>query len=99
MNLKVGIAGLRRGHSFYNVFRPRKDSEVVAVCDSVEERTEAFAREHHIPKAYTEYEEFLKEDLDAVVVAKRRFRFTRNTSSPPWRAENTCSAKSRRAIP
>jgi len=69
MNLKVGIAGLRRGRSFYNVFRSRKDSEIAAVCDSVEERTESFAREHHISKACTDYGDFLKEDLDAVVVA------------------------------
>ena len=69
MSLKVGIVGLRRGRSFYNVFRPRKDSEVAAVCDVDEERAEAFAREQRIPRTHTDYGEFLQEDLDAVVVA------------------------------
>ncbi|MBD3180691.1 hypothetical protein GF312_00260 [Candidatus Poribacteria bacterium] len=67
--LKVGVVGLGRGVSLLRVFDQRKDTQVVAVCDLNAERVEDICKQMNIKKAYSEYDEFLKHDMDIVVVA------------------------------
>jgi len=68
MMLKVGIVGLRRGEVFFRVFSKHKKAKVVAICDINERRAEEFGRINNIKGVYTDYKDFLKCDMDAVVV-------------------------------
>ena len=67
MKLKVGVVGLRRGGALFNVFKNRRDVEVVAVCDRDGGRAETLAGQE--AAHYDDYERFLKHGMDAVVVA------------------------------
>lgn len=67
--LKVGIAGLGRGMSHFNVFDQREDCKVVAVCDINEGLAERVKEERGVQSAYADYDEFLSHDIDIVVVA------------------------------
>ncbi len=70
MSLKIGVAGLRRGAGFVNVFNHRRDCTVVAVCDLVPDLAQSFREQHDsIEVAYTDYSEFCQHDLDAIAVA------------------------------
>jgi len=66
--LKAGIIGLGRGAAHMQVFKENPNVEVVAVCDIVRERAEGFARENNVPKAFDNYKDMLKLDLDMVSV-------------------------------
>jgi predicted dehydrogenase len=67
--LRVGIAGLRRGASLFQMFAHHEEARVVAVCDADGARVEAFLRDHPGPDAYDDFARLLTHDLDAVVVA------------------------------
>ena len=69
MSLRIGIAGLRRGVSFANVFSHRPDCIVVAGCDPNRERAEAFRQQFETVEAvYADYGEFCGHELDAIVI-------------------------------
>lgn len=77
MNLKVGITGLRRGASYIDCFEAQKNVfpagnssgiYVTALCDTDEELLRKFAEKKNV-RIFTNYEEFLKSDIDIVVVA------------------------------
>ena len=68
MPLRIGIAGLRRGRSYINVFNNREDCRIVAGCDVNAQRAEDFGNEYNVA-TYSEYEAFCQHDLDAIVVA------------------------------
>jgi len=63
-NLRIGVAGLGRGRQFVNIFRSLSSCIITAVCDNNPEALEPFSD----LAAYTDYEEFLHEDLDVVAV-------------------------------
>jgi predicted dehydrogenase len=67
--LRVGIAGLRRGASLFQMFAHHEEARVVAVCDADRARAEAFARDSQVPSAYDDFTGLLAHDLDAVVIA------------------------------
>jgi predicted dehydrogenase len=67
--LRVGIAGLRRGASLFQMFAHHAEVRVTAVCDADGERAGAFARDHQVPDACDDFARLLEFDLDAVVVA------------------------------
>ncbi|PKO23891.1 MAG: hypothetical protein CVU38_01720 [Chloroflexi bacterium HGW-Chloroflexi-1] len=69
MDLKVGIAGLRRGSCYIEVFEAQKNVYVTALCDKDEDILRKFEAKKKDARIFTEYEEFLKSDLDIVVVA------------------------------
>ena len=62
--LRVGVAGLRRGRTFVDLFNQHPGCEVTAVCDASEV---ALAPYRHLA-AHTSYEAFLAEGLDIVAV-------------------------------
>ena len=62
--LRVGVAGLRRGRQFVEVFRRHPDCRVVAVCDPNPKALAAYA---HLA-AYADFDAFLDERLDIVAV-------------------------------
>ena len=75
--LKVGIVGVggpgavgvKRGRSFIRVFQALPQTEVVAVCDLLEDGLAEVEQEFGIKKLYTDYGDMLEQDLDVVVVA------------------------------
>ncbi len=72
--LKVGVVGLRRGRDIVNSIVGEPNMRLYAICDADEERLED-AKKHFEGKGvedlqcFTSYEEFLKSDVEAVVVA------------------------------
>jgi predicted dehydrogenase len=68
MNLKVGIAGLKRGKVYVDCFR-EAGAEVTAFCATHEEVVKQAGDEFGVSNLYTQYEEFLKSDIDIVVVS------------------------------
>lgn len=69
MDLKVGIVGLRRGSCYIEIFEAQKNVYVTALCDKDENLLMGFEAKKKDAKIFTKYEEFLKSDLDIVVVA------------------------------
>ncbi|MCK5806342.1 MAG: Gfo/Idh/MocA family oxidoreductase, partial [Lentisphaeria bacterium] len=65
--IRVGVVGVGRGKSFMRAAEP-VGMELVAVCDTWEERLRTVAEELGVA-AYTDYDEFLSHDFDAVVLA------------------------------
>lgn len=64
----IGAGGIARAAHLPG-YQALDDVQVIAVCDVMPERAEAFAQEHGIPKAYDSFEAMLaEEDLDAVSV-------------------------------
>ena len=69
--IKVGVMGAYRGSSMINYCAVADNAEVVAICDKWEEGLEV-QRELHkgLPITYyNDFEEFIKHDMDAVVLA------------------------------
>ncbi|GIN70609.1 oxidoreductase [Bacillus sp. J14TS2] len=66
MNLKVGIAGGKRGKVFYQEFSRHEGVEVVAIMDPDQKVLDEFTA---VPFLYTEYDQLLECDLDIVVIA------------------------------
>lgn len=71
--LKIGVMGARRGETMMRVLQKHPEAELAAICDNFEpalERAHAFCREFGADIAiYTDFDEFIKSDLDAVVLA------------------------------
>ncbi len=67
--LKVGVVGLGRGMNLLRTFALHSDVEIVAVCDINEKRAVSAKEEMELEKAYPDYDEFLRHDMDIVVVA------------------------------
>lgn len=69
--VKIGVLGAYRGTSMINYCRIAKNAEVVAICDKNEEfllrHKKAFG-DHPIAWCVS-FEEFMKQDMDAVVLA------------------------------
>jgi UDP-N-acetylglucosamine 3-dehydrogenase len=68
--IRVAVVGVNHiGKIHCSSYRHHSDTELVAVCDLMEERASASGREYGVP-AYTELSELLlKETVDVVVVA------------------------------
>jgi predicted dehydrogenase len=67
MDLKIGIAGLRRGMGFAKLLAARKDCRVTAVCDHNPARAAEVAALVGA-RPFKDYDAFCSSDLDAVVV-------------------------------
>ena len=75
--LRIGIIGIgaadgvgsKRGRSFIRVFQVLPETKVTAVCDLDEGGLAEVEREFGIKALFTNHEEMLNQDLDAVVVA------------------------------
>ena len=71
--IRVGAFGAFRGKTMIGVLADHPDAELVAVCDKYEpllEEVRDLAAAHNIEVAcYTDFEEFFKHDMDAVVLA------------------------------
>lgn len=65
--IRVGVVGLTRGISFVRTAK-NVGMELVAICDISEERLKEVGTEYNVA-TYTEYNEFLGHDMDAVVLA------------------------------
>ena len=66
--IRVGVVGVGRGLAFARGAGPHLGLELVALCDQWEEKL-AEAGERFGVSTYTEYGEFLRHDMDAVVLA------------------------------
>jgi len=67
--IKVGIFGAGRGGSYAYAIAQSNDAELVAICEAIPLRSESL-KEKYAPNAvcYTDFDEFLKHDMDAVVL-------------------------------
>ena len=69
--IKIGVLGLYRGTSMINYCKNADNAEVVALCDKWEEgikRQKENNKDLNITY-YTNFDEFIKHDMDAVVLA------------------------------
>ena len=68
--LRVGIIGAGGVARYAHIhgYQALEDAEIVAICDVNEDRLKKMAAEYKIPKTFREYQDLLKEDLDAVSV-------------------------------
>lgn len=69
--IKIGVIGVGRGKSMIRYCAAVDNAEVVAICDKWAEGLEMMKKRMtgHDITYYTEYDEFLKHDMDAVVLA------------------------------
>ena len=69
--LKIGVVGIGRGRNMYEFCMSDSHAELVAVCDKWEdglrEAREIIGRDS--VSYYTDYDEFLKQDMDVVMLA------------------------------
>ena len=66
--IRVGVVGVRRGSGFAHGAGPHLGMELVALCDTWQERLEQVAGELKVA-GYSEYDRFLEHDMDAVILA------------------------------
>lgn len=68
---RIGVVGIGRGGMMWKYCRDAENAELVAICDKWEEGLEKVKNELGIDTIhyYTDYEKFLKEDMDAVMLA------------------------------
>lgn len=66
--IRVGVVGLGRGQTFIEQTTPLVNMELVALCDTWEERLDEFGARHGVA-TYTDFDRFLEHDIDAVVLA------------------------------
>ena len=66
--IKIGVVGVGRGKSFMQGASDLINMELVAVCDTWEERLEKVGNEYGVA-TYIDYERFLEHDMDAVILA------------------------------
>jgi len=68
--IKIGVIGVGRGRSMMHYCKMAQNAQLVAVCDKWEEGLKRQEKEWGDAVAYyTDYDEFLKHDMDAVVLA------------------------------
>ncbi len=65
--IRVGVVGVGRGGTFMRQ-APAAGLQLVAVCDTWEDRLRASAKQWSV-EGYTDYEQFLSHDMDAVILA------------------------------
>ena len=66
--IKVGVVGVGRGQTFARGAGEHVGMQLVALCDTWEERLNALGSELGVA-TYTDYDRFLEHELDAVVLA------------------------------
>ena len=66
--IRVGVIGVGRGQSFARGATDRVGMELVALCDTWQERLQEKGEEFGVA-TYADYDEFLTHDMDAVVLA------------------------------
>lgn len=67
--IKIGVFGCGRGAAYYNSIL-MNNGEIVAVCDFLEEKMlKSVECLENKPACYTDFEEFIKHDMDAVFLA------------------------------
>ena len=66
--IRVGVIGVGRGQSFARGANEVVGMELVALCDTWEERLEEVGKRHGVA-TYADYDAFLEHDMDAVVLA------------------------------
>ena len=68
--LKVGVAGVSRGNAYLRAFGIGERSEIKAVCDLDQNRLENAAELFGLgdSQCYTDYDSFINDDIDIVVV-------------------------------
>ena len=66
--IKVGVIGVGRGNSFAQAATDVVGMELVALCDLWEEKLEEVGGKYGVA-TYTDYDEFLGHDMDAVILA------------------------------
>jgi predicted dehydrogenase len=66
--IRVGVVGLRRGISFIKGATESVGMKLVAICDTWEEPLRAAGKEYGVA-TYTEFDEFVGHEMDAVVLA------------------------------
>ena len=70
--IRIGVIGVGRGKSMIRYCEAVDTAEVVAICDKWVEGLEIMKKKmtgHNQITYYTDYDEFLKHDMDAVVLA------------------------------
>lgn len=69
--VKIGVLGAYRGSSMINYCKRADNAEVVAICDKTPEAIEAQKKEAEGLNItfYDNFEDFIKHDMDAVVLA------------------------------
>ena len=69
--VKIGVAGAYGafGLKHLDAFANIKDAEVTAVFGPNKDKIQSLAKERNIPKACSSYEDFLDQDLDAVILS------------------------------
>ncbi len=69
--VKIGVLGVYRGSSMINYCKTADNAEVVAICDKWEQGLQYHqqANDGENIAYYTDFDEFLKHDMDAVVLA------------------------------
>ena len=71
--IKIGVFGAHRGMTMIKVLSDYPEAKLVAVCDKYApllESVKKVADEHHTTVAtYTDFEDFIHHDMDAVVLA------------------------------
>jgi len=68
--LKVGLVGIGRGTAYGNIFTKNPLTEVVALCDTNEEKLEKHGRDYGLADTalFTDYGKFLESGCDIVVL-------------------------------
>ena len=66
--IKVGVVGVGRGSGFAKDAGELVGMELVALCDTWEERVKSLGKKLDVA-TYTDYDKFLEHDMDAVVLA------------------------------
>lgn len=66
--IKVGVFGVGRGKSFMGVGARANGLQLTSICDKWEEKLIEVAKANGV-EAYTDFDEFLKSDIEAVVLA------------------------------
>ena len=66
--IRVGVVGVGRGHSFAAGANELVGMELVALCDTWEEKLREAGQRYGVA-TYTDYNTFLQHDMDAVVLA------------------------------
>lgn len=66
--IRVGVVGVRRGEGFARGAGPHMGMELVALCDTWEERLAQAAKSFDVA-TYADYDSFLEHDMDAVILA------------------------------